>query len=339
MINELQELQQEVNSLLLFRQAVLAALPHLNQQSNSTAPGQALAAVKSNQTWTRRKHLQQQQYSSLNAPAEPTTAQSTTAHHQVVDSGFSTEASNASNTSPRSSRFDAGDVTMAQQPGDKELVQHLERIQQRLVRLKKDEDRLLALLNPNKKPVHVHVQPKPKPPRADDQDELWRLLDEIELRSHALRDDAQSGKKRVSFQLVDAGTWTEDEALDQQLAEPSGSVKLDRDQVAAVLRLASPVQLQKQLLCALLDNKVSACATWQRARDPLFFPRRTVALYLFLLLSLLLLFFLIFHFFKRLTTRGTVIPARFFKFKVLSGNAGLQRRFVIRQYGHVTLIT
>lgn len=83
----------------------------------------------------------------------------------VVDSGFSTEASNASNsnTSPRSSRFDTGSSSsdlgsgglpvMAVPPPapmEKELVQHLERVQQRLARLKKDEDRLLTLLNPSR---------------------------------------------------------------------------------------------------------------------------------------------------------------------------------------------
>ncbi len=78
-------------------------------------------------------------------------------HHNggVADSGFSTEASN-SNTSPRSSRFETGGsstngthllLSDPAPPMEKELIQHLERVQQRLARLKKDEERLLTLLN------------------------------------------------------------------------------------------------------------------------------------------------------------------------------------------------
>lgn len=166
-----------------------------------------------------------------------------------MDSGFSTEASNASNTSPRSSRFETGDVTVAT-PGEKELVQHLERIQQRMVRLKKDEDRLLNLLNPKreKQGEAKTVAAAKQHVVAGDEDELWRLLDEIQLRSQTLREDKRGVDGAV--ERVDAATETSDEWTGAK------GLTLDRDQVASVLRLTSPVQLQKRLLCALLDNKV-----------------------------------------------------------------------------------
>ena len=257
--SDVKELQQEVNSLLLFRQAVLAALPHLNP-TQTTGATAAPSSAKSSQTWTRRKHLQQQQHQQPPPQQQPYPSltnhpQTTAAHHQIIDSGFSTEASNASNTSPRSSRFETGDVTMVT-PGEKELVQHLERIQQRMVRLKKDEDRLLNLLNPNKREkvqgeAMKMVAPPPLKQHAvnGDEDELWRLLDEIQLRSQTLREDARASEGAA--ERVDVSTET-----DEWGVGAAKGVTLDREQVASVLRITNPVQLQKRLLCALLDNKV-----------------------------------------------------------------------------------
>ncbi|KAI9554776.1 hypothetical protein GHT06_020053 [Daphnia sinensis] len=333
----IQELQQEVGSLLLFRQAVLAALPHLHQQQQQQ-PSNALLLAQGNnstkiiaaantsaattattntiiggQSWTRRKqqHLQQQQltggggYRSLqdgssDQPAASTAiTSSTSSNNPVVDSGFSTEASN-SNTSPRSSRFDttsSSEMTMShhhqqQQPMEKELLQHLERVQQRLARLKKDEDRLLTLLN-LKRMANATAGGGTA---NDDDDELWILLEEIQLRSQAMRNSSAateakdavnkpeeavhqqqslSHKKRVSFQQqqqqlleTEGRVVVASDSVDV-LPSPAGKLSCStlssssssryqppsRDQVATILRLTNPVQLQRHLLRALLDNQ------------------------------------------------------------------------------------
>lgn len=349
-----QELQQEVGSLLLFRQAVLAALPHLHQQqqqqpsnalllaqgnnnatkiiaaANTSAAAAATAAANAiigGQSWTRRKqqHLQQQQqqltggggggYRSLQdgSSDQPTAsaaiASSSSSNNPVVDSGFSTEASN-SNTSPRSSRFDttsSSEMTMShhqqqQQPMEKELLQHLERVQQRLARLKKDEDRLLTLLNLKRMANGTASGGREAAATAnDDADELWVLLEEIQLRSQAMRNSSAaeakdavnkpeeaihshqqqslSHKKRVSFQqqqqqlLETEGSHrvvvASSDSVDV-LPSPAGKLSCStlssssssryqppsRDQVATILRLTNPVQLQRHLLRALLDNQV-----------------------------------------------------------------------------------
>ncbi|XP_057380498.1 uncharacterized protein LOC130702900 [Daphnia carinata] len=333
----IQELQQEVGSLLLFRQAVLAALPHLHQPQQQQ-PSNALLAAQGNatkiiaaantsaaaaaptaniggQSWTRRKqqHLQQQQQQQLTGGGgyrslqdgssdQPTAAiTSSSSNNPVVDSGFSTEASN-SNTSPRSSRFDtasSSEMTMPhqqqqqQQPMEKELLQHLERVQQRLARLKKDEDRLLTLLN--LKRVVNATQSGGTAAVNEDGDELWILLEEIQLRSQAMRNSADakdavnkpeeavhshqqqslSHKKRVSFQQQQQLLETEGshrvvvaDSVDV-LPSPAGKLSCStlsssspsryqpptRDQVAAILRLTNPVELQRHLLRALLDNQ------------------------------------------------------------------------------------
>lgn len=352
-----QELQQEVGSLLLFRQAVLAALPHLHQQqqqqpsnalllaqgnnnnatkiiaaANTSAAATAAAAANAiigGQSWTRRKqqHLQQQQqqltggggggYRSLQdgSSDQPTAsaaiASSSSSNNPVVDSGFSTEASN-SNTSPRSSRFDttsSSEMTMShhqqqqqQQPMEKELLQHLERVQQRLARLKKDEDRLLTLLNLKRMANGTASGGREAAATANDvDDELWVLLEEIQLRSQAMRNSSAaeakdavnkpeeaihshqqqslSHKKRVSFQqqqqqlLETEGSHrvvvASSDSVDV-LPSPAGKLSCStlssssssryqppsRDQVATILRLTNPVQLQRHLLRALLDNQV-----------------------------------------------------------------------------------
>lgn len=348
-----QELQQEVGSLLLFRQAVLAALPHLHQQqqqqpsnalllaqgnnnatkiiaaANTSAAAAATAAANAiigGQSWTRRKqqHLQQQQqqltggggggYRSLQdgSSDQPTASaaitSSSSSNNPVVDSGFSTEASN-SNTSPRSSRFDttsSSEMTMShhqqqQQPMEKELLQHLERVQQRLARLKKDEDRLLTLLNLKRMANGTASGGREAAATANDDDELWVLLEEIQLRSQAMRNSSAaeakdavnkpeeaihshqqqslSHKKRVSFQqqqqqlLETEGSHrvvvASSDSVDV-LPSPAGKLSCStlssssssryqppsRDQVATILRLTNPVQLQRHLLRALLDNQV-----------------------------------------------------------------------------------
>lgn len=347
-----QELQQEVGSLLLFRQAVLAALPHLHQQqqqpsnalllaqgnnnatkiiaaANTSAAAVATAAANAiigGQSWTRRKqqHLQQQQqqltggggggYRSLQdgSSDQPTASaaitSSSSSNNPVVDSGFSTEASN-SNTSPRSSRFDttsSSEMTMShhqqqQQPMEKELLQHLERVQQRLARLKKDEDRLLTLLNLKRMANGTASGGREAAATANDDDELWVLLEEIQLRSQAMRNSSAaeakdavnkpeeaihshqqqslSHKKRVSFQqqqqqlLETEGSHrvvvASSDSVDV-LPSPAGKLSCStlssssssryqppsRDQVATILRLTNPVQLQRHLLRALLDNQV-----------------------------------------------------------------------------------
>ncbi|KZS08884.1 putative Mitogen-activated protein kinase erk-a [Daphnia magna] len=353
----IQELQQEVGSLLLFRQAVLAALPHLHQQqqqqpsnalllaqgnnnnatkiiaaANTSAAAAATAAANAiigGQSWTRRKqqHLQQQQqqltggggggYRSLQdgSSDQPTASaaitSSSSSNNPVVDSGFSTEASN-SNTSPRSSRFDttsSSEMTMShhqqqqqqQQPMEKELLQHLERVQQRLARLKKDEDRLLTLLNLKRMANGTASGGREAAATAnDDADELWVLLEEIQLRSQAMRNSSAaeakdavnkpeeaihshqqqslSHKKRVSFQqqqqqlLETEGSHrvvvASSDSVDV-LPSPAGKLSCStlssssssryqppsRDQVATILRLTNPVQLQRHLLRALLDNQ------------------------------------------------------------------------------------
>ena len=227
----LQELQQEVSSLLLFRQAVLKALPHLqskdfsvggvgggniNNNNNNNNNNSPLSSKVSHAaaTWTRRHHQsqqqqqQQQQFEQLQqhleqhleqqqdaAVASGTSgasgAATSSTHNGVADSGFSTEASN-SNTSPRSSRFetaappccnpaDAPDVGH-DPPVEKQLAQHLERVQQRMARLRKDESRLLTLLQPNRSADARDARD------ARDTDELSRLLEEIRIRSRAIMD-------------------------------------------------------------------------------------------------------------------------------------------------------
>lgn len=215
---------------------------------------------------------------------------------------------------------------------EKELVQHLERVQQRLARLKKDEDRLLTLLNPTKR-LLSNVNPTPammagcsQDETADNDDELWLLLEEIQLRSQAIRSSgnvkdenivkpeetaqAMSHKKRVSFQQQqqqlekdglgngggDATTTTTTAvkatasvvvgtcaAAVAALPSPPGQSSSryqppTRDQVAAILRLTNPVQLQRHLLRALLDNQVM---TPIRAKDFFFFISPASLLFFF----------------------------------------------------------
>ena len=159
---------------------------------------------------------------------------------------------------------------------EKELMQHLERVQQRLARLKKDEDRLLTLLNRQR----PSTQQQQQEAGGEDDDELWLLLEEIQLRSQAIRTvttkDAKpeeqqqqqqqpmSHKKRVSFQQQQLEqqqqkTSSASAALPSPPAESSSSryQPPTRDQVAAILRLTNPVQLQRHLLRALLDNQVT----------------------------------------------------------------------------------
>ena len=167
---------------------------------------------------------------------------------------------------------------MPHPPMEKELMQHLERVQQRLARLKKDEDRLLTLLN-RQRPSTTQQQQQEA---GGEDDELWLLLEEIQLRSQAIRTvttkDAKpeeqqqqqqqpmSHKKRVSFQQQQQQleqqqqkTSSASAALPSPPAESSSSryQPPTRDQVAAILRLTNPVQLQRHLLRALLDNQVT----------------------------------------------------------------------------------
>jgi len=355
----IQELQQEVSSLLLFRQAILTALPHLqpkefmssssssgssgsNQSTGRDVRADVSDAVKAT-TWTRRRHSQQlhQQHSLHDSSEHHTATTTTTTTNGVADSGFSTEAN--SNTSPRSSRFEttsSSTTTTAttsataldleadfhaknhrqhpqhhrqHPPMEKELVQHLERVQHRMARLKKDEDRLLALLQPQ--PISAVAPPTVKMERQGD--ELWQLLEEIHTRGEVMKDEmatlqmtlatpaapppppratapskkqtadplldqeqdnvrnwAEGGKKRVSFEecvAVSAAqnttttttttTTTSDTTSDTTTATTAEGGELlkysrpSRDKVAAILRLTNPVQLQRHLLTALLDNQ------------------------------------------------------------------------------------
>ena len=183
----------------------------------------------------------------------------------VADSGFSTEASagsSNSNTSPRSSRFDAGGGVGGPAdhlshppppPMEKELVQHLERVQQRLARLRKDEDRLLTLLNPARTMRH-HPPPAALPSSAGaetDDDELWHLLEEIQVRSRALQLDSQNATAAVSKATADDARTSDPTHVKQ-----TSSYRLDRKTVSAVLKLNNPVHLQRHLLRALLANQV-----------------------------------------------------------------------------------
>jgi hypothetical protein len=195
---------------------------------------------------------------------------------------------------------------------EKELLQHLERVQQRLARLRKDEDRLQTLLN-LKRMANGNLATTTTPSTSsghDDGDELWHLLEEIQLRSQAIRSNdglalkdavnkpeeaiqqqqqqqqPMSHKKRVSFQqqqqqLLEteggggviasadglpspAGkSSTVPVVVGSSTASSSGSSSSSsryqppsRDQVATILRLTNPVQLQRHLLRALLDNQV-----------------------------------------------------------------------------------
>jgi hypothetical protein len=196
------------------------------------------------------------------------------------------------------------------QPMEKELLQHLERVQQRLARLRKDEDRLQTLLN-LKRMANGNLATTTTPSTSsghDDGDELWHLLEEIQLRSQAIRSNdglalkdavnkpeetiqqqqqqqPMSHKKRVSFQqqqqqLLETeggGVIASVDGLpspagksstvpvvgSSSTASSSGSSSSSsryqppsRDQVATILRLTNPVQLQRHLLRALLDNQV-----------------------------------------------------------------------------------
>ena len=137
-----------MGSLLLFRQAVLAALPHLQSKAfmSSSSSSAAVAAIINNpsaiklnnaaNTWTRRRHLQQQQhqqqqqYRSLHdssasssehtvattpptATTTPTSAAAATAtatqlQHHNGVADSGFSTEANSNTSPRSSRFETG---------------------------------------------------------------------------------------------------------------------------------------------------------------------------------------------------------------------------------------
>jgi len=282
-----------VGSLLLFRQAVLAALPHLQQQQQAMRPVQQ--QQQQQQSWARRKHVQG---NSRSLDDDSTTATTTTTgNHHVADSGFSTEASNNSNTSPRSSRFDAAPMGLLQgldhlppppapPPVEKELVQHLERVQQRLARLRKDEDRLLTLLNPMR--PRLASNPSASVVAAEEEeDELMRLLDQIQFQSSALKlatassninvnvEQQQDKKKQevtdvcppasppppargnVSPTASPLPPTTGASAAATKSSGPGSGKTLTREQVSAVLRLTNPVQLQRHLLRALLDNQVT----------------------------------------------------------------------------------
>ena len=187
---------------------------------------------------------------------------------------------------------------------EKELLQHLERVQQRLARLRKDEDRLQTLLNLKRMSngSHLTTNGGGAETTEDDGDELWLLLEEIQLRSQAIRNSSNdvkdavnkpeetiqqqqqqpmSHKKRVSFQqqqLLETeggGGGASVDALpspagksstgavgsSSTVSSGSGSSSSryqppSRDQVATILRLTNPVQLQRHLLRALLDNQV-----------------------------------------------------------------------------------
>jgi hypothetical protein len=196
------------------------------------------------------------------------------------------------------------------QPMEKELLQHLERVQQRLARLRKDEDRLQTLLNLKRMSNGSHLTTNggggAETTEDDGGDELWLLLEEIQLRSQAIRNSSNdvkdavnkpeetiqqqqqqqqqpmSHKKRVSFQqqqqqlLETEGGGASVDALPSPAGKSStgaggsssstvssGSSSSSsryqppsRDQVATILRLTNPVQLQRHLLRALLDNQV-----------------------------------------------------------------------------------
>ena len=293
----IQELQQDVGSLLLFRQAVLAALPHLQQQQQAMRPVQQ-QQQQQQQSWARRKHVQGNSRSLEDDSTTATTT--TTGNHQVADSGFSTEASNNSNTSPRSSRFDAAPMGLLQgldhlppppppPPVEKELVQHLERVQQRLARLRKDEDRLLTLLNPMRPRLASNPSASVVAAAAEE-DELMRLLDQIQIQSSALKlatassstinvnvEQQQDKKKQEVTDVCPPAspppppvrgnasptasplppTTGASAAATKSSGPGSGKTTLTREQVSAVLRLTNPVQLQRHLLRALLDNQVT----------------------------------------------------------------------------------
>ena len=216
-----QELQHEVGSLLLFRQAVLAALPHLQNKifvnannntspvsSNITSSSEATAVKLTNaaNTWTRRRHHVQQQFRSLlHSSSDASTSTATSTQNGVADSGFSTEAN--SNTSPRSSRFEtatpngpapssssdlckqAHDDPLKNAPMDKGLNEHLERVKNsRQGRLNKDEDRLLALLHG----AHASADAAATAAADDDDaadDELWQLLEQIQNKGRQMKEE------------------------------------------------------------------------------------------------------------------------------------------------------
>ncbi len=228
-------------------------------------------------------------------------------------------------------------MPMPHAPMEKELLQHLERVQQRLARLRKDEDRLLTLLNRQQQQQQQRPTTKQQQQQQEqqqqllqqegqedvaagsdnDDDELWLLLEEIQLRSQAIRStvavtttkdgkpeeleqehQGMSHKKRVSFQQQQQQQQLEKQQKEEEeeaaaagiaeggskkkkkttvsvvsaasagsaalllpsppaaLVEPSRYQPPTRDQVAAILRLTNPVELQRHLLRALLDNQV-----------------------------------------------------------------------------------
>ena len=246
------------------------------------------------QSWARRKHVQGNSRS-LEDDSTTTTTTGATNHH-VADSGFSTEASNNSNTSPRSSRFDAAPMGLQgletnlhlppppPPPVEKELVQHLERVQQRLARLRKDEDRLLTLLNPMR-PRLASNPSASATATEEEEDELMRLLDQIQIQSSALKlaanatniEQQQDKKKQEVTDVCPPASPpppppsvrgasptasplppTTGASATASATKSSGPGKtLTREQVSAVLRLTNPVQLQRHLLRALLDNQVT----------------------------------------------------------------------------------
>ena len=269
----MQELQQEVGSLLLFRQAVLAALPHLQQSAPAVAKSSAPPVPHKTPpavSWTtRRRQQHHHQFKSLEQQSGNAGIGAA-----VVDSGFSTD-NQASTTSPRSSRFSDTSADYPAPPVEKELIQHLERVRQRLNRLKKDEDRLLNLLSAKKTP---HLAPEEEEEEEEEPDELWLLLDEIQWKSQDLKQripppipvplDGSANKKRVSFQEEEL---QEPEAGGDLAREEKSGVggavggwrnkkkMMERERVAAILRLTNPVELQRHLLRALVDNQVNIC--------------------------------------------------------------------------------
>ena len=227
--------------------------------------------MKPVQSWARRKQSLEDEQNNATTTTSATNNNNNGGHHHhvVADSGFSTEASNNSNTSPRSSRFDPsssagpGGITdhlpppPPPPPVEKELVQHLERVQQRLARLRKDEDRLLTLLNP----MRPRLASNP-----DQDDELMRLLDQIQIQGRTLKAMASStSSSSVEKQETATNTATATATPPASPLPPNatagkstaGNKTLSREQVSAVLRLTNPVQLQRHLLRALLANEVT----------------------------------------------------------------------------------
>ncbi|XP_065567391.1 centrosomal protein of 290 kDa-like isoform X3 [Artemia franciscana] len=172
----LQELQHDVSHLLAFRDAVLSMFPHLNTMLLNSG-----SSVHPPQTWTRRRHLQNQHKTFSSEGKE--TATTSSGVPGVADSGFNSEAKESSGStstaSPRSSRwldYSQSHSAMVQNitPHGHELKHQLERLR---TRIRREEF-----------PYPNRYSRKSTSP-IDEKDELWALLDAIENKGVQMKHD------------------------------------------------------------------------------------------------------------------------------------------------------